>query len=103
VTAQDNTAAAADFFAAYFHEDWIRDARNPVEVAAQFVRDSSSADVLRVAQGIEEFVARRDSEEVLRLDLFRELGCYYLPSVEGKSVRQWLGEMARLLRESVHG
>jgi hypothetical protein len=96
---KDSRGAAKDFFAAYFHEDWAADSSNVDEVVATFLAESPRADeLIRIAEGIDLLLQEGVTDEAAEHILVNELGCYYLPSADGRSARRWLGSIASSLR-----
>jgi hypothetical protein len=88
------------FFAGCFHEDWSVDAQSANDVISQYMveqRDISTRH--RVAGLIEVFVEDRHHEpKLLATALVDDLGCYYDPSVDGRTAEQWLLHVAARLR-----
>ena len=78
------------FFSSYFHQDWTLEANSPGEVVKNY-RNSESSESIEAAlvelnKLLEMPIAPADLETLI-LD---ELGCYYDPSSENQTVRQWL-------------
>lgn len=87
-----------DFFAAYFHEDWREEAKDAAGVLALYLAQNIDEDARRsLAHSIEAFAARHGSDAALEQALFSELGCYYMPSAEHRSAREWLAEIVTRL------
>lgn len=85
------------FFSGYFHEDWEMDASGPDEVISQFLRSEPGTDEInRIVAQIGRYLGRQDDMAIER-DLLEELGCYYLPSADGMSARNWLRHVADFL------
>ena len=79
------------FMSGYFHEDWPIEASSADEVLhAYLARHPSRTEVLEVETQIRAYVATKASDEELERCLLSELGCYYLPSSEGRKARDWL-------------
>lgn len=86
------------FFAAYFHQDWRREAETPEQVISMYaadVNDPGTIDTL--VEGIGAFIADHPDEDDLANALFREMGCYYSPKALGQSTREWLLHVAATL------
>jgi hypothetical protein len=93
----NNTADLRSFFGGYFHEDWEMDSSEPDEVIAQFLRSKPSPDEIdRIVAQIRRYLGERDDAAIER-GLFEELGCYYLPTADDMSAREWLKHVADLL------
>jgi hypothetical protein len=87
------------FFGAYFHQDWPDDARVPDEIVGRFLSDEpDSSRRTYLADLMEEFAARAESDEALEKALFRDLWCYYTPSSEGFRAGDWVRQVAAVLR-----
>jgi hypothetical protein len=88
------------FLSGYFHEDWALDASRPDDVVAQFLTSRPPAfEVDRIVAQISDYLTSRKEEEAVERGLFEELGCYYLPSADGLSARDWLHHVVQLLRK----
>lgn len=95
------TNAFADlksFFSGYFHEDWETDASGPDEVISQYLKSAPDPnEINRVVTQIGCYLNGKD-EAAIERGLFEEFGCYYLPTADGISARNWLRHVADLLR-----
>jgi hypothetical protein len=90
-----------DFFAAYFHQDWHLDDRQPDDVVARFLatmRADESNELAKLADDLDAFAARFAVDAELEGALYRELGCFYLPSADGVSAREWLKHITTRIR-----
>jgi hypothetical protein len=84
-----------DFFAAYFHQDWDCDADTPRQVVDDYLRvgwPKKHLDTLSMA--IRRYADSHANDAELEEKLLSELGCYYLPSADGISAREWLQMIA---------
>jgi len=79
----------ANFFSGYFHEDWMCDADDTAEVIASYLRTAKAHEVAMIHEAIVRYADQVGGDD-LEEKLFSELGCYYRPSVDGKSAREWL-------------
>ena len=96
----ENKHLISGFLAAYFHEDWPEEAKDPNRVVQNYIDDGRKPEqLLLVADAIEEYATQFDLDGDLERALFRELGCYYVPSSDGTTARAWLAHVAKLLRE----
>lgn len=95
----DDFEAVKEFFSAYFHEDWCSDAEDSTQVVAEYLRERPDRATLRsIARGIQLLVERHTPDDEMENVLFREFGCYYLPSADGRSAREWLQEVGDEIR-----
>ena len=85
-----------DFFASYFHQDWMLDDATADDVVARFLADINHDATVRaqLAGAIRAFIARFTDDNALRDALYRELGAFYDPRADGLSGREWLQRVA---------
>jgi hypothetical protein len=83
------------FLGSYFHQDWVLEAQNADEVLHRYAKQESEDMRLAIVSEIAELLQAND--QVLR-DTIQDSGFCYDPSVEGMSVRQWLGKTLEVLR-----
>jgi hypothetical protein len=86
------------FFSAYFNQDWNCDAENPEGVVRGFKAEATPEERTMLAAAIVKYAAGFASDKELEEGLFRELGCYYMPSGVGLSCKVWLEHIAEELR-----
>jgi hypothetical protein len=83
-----------NFCSSYFHEDWALDAEDPGDVVSQFLAGSPKSSELRtIAAQILKFIDAHGDDASAETALFASLGCYYLPSADNLSARDWLEEL----------
>lgn len=100
MSSPDATQRLAQFFGAYFHEDWDLDARDTDSVVDKYCSQQSGPQgPAMLADDISSLVASDLSEQALQTMLFDNLGCYYDPSADGLSARLWLQAVAARLEE----
>lgn len=91
-------AELKSFFSGYFHEDWEMDVSDPDEVVSQFLRsEPGSNEIDRIVDQIGRYVGTGRDDAAIERGLLEELGCYYMPSADGMSARDWLKHVAALL------
>jgi hypothetical protein len=88
------------FFGAYFHQDWDLDASSAEGVFALYVQDSTTEHRRRVIDQLARLARDTHDDAALDEKLF-ELGCYYSPTAEGKTSRQWMQDVMAILRRSL--
>lgn len=87
-------------FCGYFYEDWRLEAAESDEVIYQFLRDGwSPNEIVRIVVQIDRSLNDAKDDFAIKCGLFEELGCYYLPSADGMSTRDWLQHVADVLRK----
>ena len=97
----DNFDQLKDFCSSYFHEDWVLDAEDSDQAVSSFLSVGWSADELRkLSEQILRFADRYSNDAALEQGLLSELGCYYLPSADNTSAREWLQHVAATLLEA---
>lgn len=87
------------FFGAYFHQDWTLDASDPDHIVKMFLDDAARSyeELVLLARLIVAIASRAVDDAALERALFAELQCYYLPSADGLSAREWLRHVSSLL------
>ena len=87
------------FFAGYFHEDWPVDAATPDNVISSFISEAHPpGELVRLADFIDAFARGASDDHALEQAIFTELGCYYVPSADGLSAKDWLRHVSSRLR-----
>ncbi|HEX8114297.1 MAG TPA: contact-dependent growth inhibition system immunity protein [Kofleriaceae bacterium] len=87
------------FFAAYFHQDWRREADTPEQVISMYATDVNDLGTIdTLVDGISAFIADHPDEDRLANALFREMGCYHSPKALGQSTREWLLHVAKTVK-----
>jgi hypothetical protein len=86
------------FLSGYFHQDWQLDASDSDEVISQFLRSRpTSNEINRIVAQIDGYLAAGKDDAALARGLLEDLGCCYLPSADGMSVREWLRHITTTL------
>ena len=85
------------FFGGYFNQDWDLDAASPEEVVLDFKRESDPKEVQELAQSILRYADKFKNDADLDNALFKELDCYYSPSLKGQSAKSWLIGISEML------
>ena len=79
-------------FGAYLHQDWCDEFESPEEAVDAFRSGEPVEAVSAAKQELGELMAIELDENSLS-DLIGNLGCYYQPSSDGMSVRDWLANI----------
>ena len=88
-----------NFFGAYFHEDWHDEDPDEDAVVRRYMHGATTEEIRDLIEDIEQYMKDHpDDDELLRL-LFDDLACYYLPTADGLTARQWMTHVADLLRQ----
>jgi L-rhamnose isomerase len=88
----------SQFFGCYFNQDFVLDAPTPDGIIDIWKDAATPSERSRLADLIDEFIARPMSEEALEKSLFKDLGCYYNPSADRLTARQWLRHVSNRVR-----
>jgi hypothetical protein len=86
-----------DLFTAYLNQDVLDEYTDPWEAVADFKRREPEGAARRAAEEAVELAASSSDDQELDRAIGR-LGVGYLPGADGWRVRDWLVELARLLR-----
>jgi hypothetical protein len=99
MTPQDAYPRISHMFGAYFHQDWGMEGGDWPDLVRNYAADQT-ADLLDTAGEIDQLLSEFLSDPELDHQLYRELGCYYLPRPDlgGPSVRAWLAQVSGMLR-----
>jgi hypothetical protein len=89
------------FFAAYFHQDWMVDANEPHEVIEKYIEWESPETVRETLNELHQLIAEERSDSDLRRILLNDLGCYNDPYLSGKTAIEWLRDIAEQLTKSL--
>lgn len=96
VSAREALPSLWQFFAGYFHEDWMHDAPDPDGVIKLFVSESGNETLAGVRSELNKLLNQQRSDAELQA-LLTELGCHvYFPAL-GVTAHEWLsGVRARV-------
>lgn len=93
-----------NFCSSYFHEDWGLEADDPDQVMSSYLEEGwDSAELRELAGQILQFAKSYTTDAALEEALLSELGCYYKPSADNISSREWLEQIALRLLEAAEG
>lgn len=84
------------FFACYFHQDWVDDHASWKDVAQYFASEVPADTTLRIAAAIEKLSLSQLSDKGLS-QVVQDMGCYYWPGADA-GYRDWLAQLALELR-----
>jgi len=96
VSSEGRYLGLAQLFAAYFHQDWGLDDADADAVVRRFIRCEPSGTVRRAREDVSHVLTNTDSDAELET-LANQLGCTYLPAVDGLTMRAWLTRVGELL------
>jgi hypothetical protein len=85
------------FFSSYFHQDWPLEADTPNDVANNYRSSEPPASVEAVSSEISKLLEMPIAEPDLETFVFEELGCYYDPSTDNLTIREWLESVKQSL------
>ncbi|HJZ60026.1 MAG TPA: contact-dependent growth inhibition system immunity protein [Gemmataceae bacterium] len=89
------------FFGAFFHQDWDTEGDDWPDLVENYAGGQPAAELEATAAELDRLLADFPDDATLSQQLYRELWCEYLPRPDlgGPTVREWLGQIAALLRE----
>ncbi|MGL5058822.1 MAG: contact-dependent growth inhibition system immunity protein [Microcoleus sp.] len=87
------------FFSSYFHQDWPLEADNPSDVVNNYRSSEPPASVEAVSSEIGNLLKMPIAEPDLETFVLEELGCYYDPSSDNLTVREWLESVQKSLSD----
>jgi hypothetical protein len=104
VMSRDVYPQLATLFGGYMHQDWDTEGKDWPDLVSNFVRDSAS-DAESAATEIDQLLLDHIDDAALSDEVFCELHCYFdpRPDLGGPTLRDWLREVATLLRELAEG
>jgi CdiI immunity protein len=98
MTTEADLSLLRKFFSTYFNEDWDCDSENSEGIVRRFIAVATPEERTVLAEAIVKYAAGFGSDKELEKHLFRELGCYSMPSGVGISCKAWLEHIAEELR-----
>jgi hypothetical protein len=78
------------FFSCYFHQDWPLEADLPSDVVNNYCSSEPPASVEAASQELSKLLEMPIAPADLEAFILDELGCYYDPTSENQTVREWL-------------
>lgn len=87
-----------EFFAGYFHQDWLEDSAIAADVVKAYKCEASLEEVSRTVKELHGLLAETPAEGNL-ISVVSGLGSYYNPQADGLSYRDWLLQVCALLEE----
>jgi hypothetical protein len=91
-----NYPALSQFLGAYLHQDWPEEFSTP-EAAVEAFRRREPADSVRAVCAELEQATRDAQQSADPSRLLSELGCYYNPQADGRSVSEWFTQVRKAL------
>ncbi|MEG4535328.1 contact-dependent growth inhibition system immunity protein [Microcoleus sp. D2_18a_D3] len=85
------------FFSSYFHQDWPLEADTPSDVVNNYRSSEPPATVEAASQELSKLLKMPIAPADLEAFILDELGCYYDPQSENKTVREWLESVQKSL------
>ena len=93
----DNYETLGKFIGNWFHEDWDLEAGSWQELIEKFKVIASKERVLQVHAELKELIRDNKDDRSLEDMVYEQFGCGYDPR-PGHSVREWLKQVAELLK-----
>jgi CdiI immunity protein len=85
------------FFSSYFHEDWPLEAETPSQVVNNYLNSEPLESIEAASQELGQLLEMPISELDLETFILDELGCYYDPTSDNQTVREWLESVQQSL------
>jgi CdiI immunity protein len=100
MTPQDSYPYLSQMFGAYFHQDWDLEGNDWPDLVENYIADEVY-DPMKTAEEIDRLLSDVTHDSDLERTLFAGLGSYYIPrrDLDGPTIREWLGQIAMLLRQ----
>ncbi|MCU0545008.1 MAG: contact-dependent growth inhibition system immunity protein [Oscillatoriaceae cyanobacterium Prado104] len=78
------------FFSSYFHQDWLLEADSANDAVKNYCNTAPPASVAAVSVELRQLLEMPIAQPDLETFLLEELGCYYDPSSDDLTIREWL-------------
>ena len=88
--------ALSQFLGAYLHQDWPEEFSTPEAAIETFCR-REPADVVRTVCAELDQVIRESQQSTNPSRLLFDLGCYYDPLADGRTVSDWFAQVRKVL------
>jgi hypothetical protein len=79
-----------EFFSSYFHQGWPLEASSASEIVENYRNSESPESIESGLAELAKLLEMPIAEPDLETFILEELGCYYDPSSENQTVREWL-------------
>ena len=86
------------FFSSYFHQDWPLEADTPCDVVNNYRSSEPPESIEAASQELSKLLEMPIAPADLETFILDELGCYYDPTSENQTVREWLESVQEYLR-----
>ena len=85
------------FFSCYFHQDWPLEADTPSDVVNNYRSSEPPESIEAASQELSKLLEMPIALADLETFILDELGCYYDPTSENQTVREWLESVQKSL------
>ncbi len=85
------------FFSSYFHQDWPLEAETPSDVVNNYRSSEPPASIEAASQELSKLLKMPIAPADLEAFILDELGCYYDPTSDNQTVREWLESVQKSL------
>lgn len=85
------------FFSSYFHQDWPLEAETASDVISNYLSSEPPESIEATSEELSKLLEMPISEPDLETFILDELGCYYDPTSENQTVREWLESVQKSL------
>jgi len=98
----DQLPNLAQFFGAYFHQDWDLEADDALGVIRNYLKEANFPSTQQTIKEIEQLIKMNLSEEQLRDIIVCDMSCNYDPSRYGISYLEWLYWVQTTLKQGTY-
>lgn len=88
------------FFSSYFHQDWLLESESAGDVVKNYCNTAPPESIEAVSAELKQLLEMPIAEPDLETFVLEELGCYYDPSSDDLTVREWLESVQKSLNRS---
>ena len=85
------------FFSCYFHQDWPLEAETASDVVNNYRSSEPPESIEAASQELSKLLEMPIAPADLETFILDELGCYYDPTSENQTVREWLESVQKSL------
>ena len=85
------------FFSSYFHQDWPLEAETASDVVNNYRSSEPPESIEAASQELSQLLEMPIAPADLETFIFDELGCYYDPTSDNQTVREWLESVQKSL------
>lgn len=85
----------------YFHQDWPYEFDNDIDVLQTIVKSEPREKIIASINEIDELLLKAPPEDELKTILLEEIGCYFEPSSQEITCKQWLKRVREIFSKTL--